>query len=227
MRETPIFFKGDMVRAILAGRKTQDRRVITPQPFTANGCWQWNKKCYDHESKHCLIEEEDRFQEFLSSNNPYGQPYDELWVRELRAMTFCLCCDHGYTGASCTCGEPEKYKADNNYTLLNDERWVYTPHWASRIQLEITRAWAEPLQEITEEDAIAEAVDFGFICNAGWPDHEHIDNRGHCTLTQDTARMSFASFWDSRKPKYVWDSNPWVRVIEFERKEQPSEPVKN
>ncbi len=54
-RERPILFSGPMVRAILDGRKTQTRRVITPQP---DGDFPFRQRC------------------------PYGKPGDRLWVRE-------------------------------------------------------------------------------------------------------------------------------------------------
>lgn len=55
MKERPILFSGDMVRAILAGTKTQTRRVIKPQPHDN---WENERPC------------------------PYGVPGDRLWVRE-------------------------------------------------------------------------------------------------------------------------------------------------
>ena len=61
MTARPILFSGPMVRALLAGTKTQTRRVAKPQPFWVNpGDGQPNPmpKC------------------------PYGVPGDTLWLRE-------------------------------------------------------------------------------------------------------------------------------------------------
>lgn len=55
MKMRPILFSGEMVRAILEGRKTQTRRVVKPQPaYVIDSVW----VC------------------------PYGRPGDGLWVRE-------------------------------------------------------------------------------------------------------------------------------------------------
>lgn len=100
---------------------------------------------------------------------------------------------------------------------------IHMPRWASRINLEVLDVKVERVQDITEEDAIAEGVRHGFQMNGGWPDYQHIKN-GVCELTQDSAKMSFASLWDSvnGEPRkdgvdISWKANPWVWVIEFRR----------
>lgn len=63
--ERPILFSGEMIRAILEGRKTQTRRVIKPQPEFDGGFPIWWPQC------------------------PYGKKGDRLWVREAFSV-----CDH-------------------------------------------------------------------------------------------------------------------------------------
>jgi hypothetical protein len=62
MKERPIIFTGDSVRAILDGRKTQTRRVIHPQPIN--------------------IKIGQSVVPSACGNCPYGEPGDRLWVRE-------------------------------------------------------------------------------------------------------------------------------------------------
>lgn len=79
------------------------------------------------------------------------------------------------------------------------------PRWASRIDLEITEVRVERLQEISEDDAWAEGVDWYSIENK-------IDGVGR-------AQQAFKKIWDSFNLKrgYGWDTNPWVWVIGFRR----------
>lgn len=111
--------------------------------------------------------------------------------------------DQGYELIKCPYGKP------------GDFLW---PQWASRILLKITDVRVERVQEISEEDALAEGVGHGFTMNAGYPDYQHIKN-GVCEVTHDDPRMSFASLWDSINAKrgFGWDANPYVWVIPFER----------
>ena len=85
-----------------------------------------------------------------------------------------------------------------------DSKWrpsIFMPRWASRILLEITEVRAERLQEITEEDAVAEGVKSYYTLPSG----------------ETTARYHFSVLWDSLNAKcgYGWDKNPWVWVISF------------
>lgn len=74
MAERPIIFDGESVRAILAGRKTQTRRVVTPQPEMVTDRdirpWEGDPACL----LSLLRKEGKRLQ--------YGDVGDRLWVRE-------------------------------------------------------------------------------------------------------------------------------------------------
>jgi len=135
-------------------------------------------------------------------------------------LSFCECKPYNWSLL------PEKYKTPEHClyrsTWDGDKLvgWIPSIHmfrWASRITLEVVSVRVERLQEISEEDAKAEGVGHGFQLNGGWPDYQHIKG-GVCELTQDTARMSFATLWDSiNGKKHPWESNPWVWVVEFRK----------
>lgn len=75
---------------------------------------------------------------------------------------------------------------------------IHMPRWASRILLEITAVRVERLQDITNEQAIAEGIG------------EPLDER---YAVQD----EFRPLWDSINGAGSWDVNPWVWVVEFKR----------
>ena len=136
-KERPVLFKGEMVRAILEGQKTQTRRIVKPP---------W--KIVVHDNGQALTGNG-----WLSElDNPYGQSGDRLWVRE----TFAI---HPEDGSKI-------YRADRggDYqgAAQGDFKWkpsIFMPRWASRLTLEIVRVRVERLQDISEEDAKAEGVD--------------------------------------------------------------------
>lgn len=94
--ERPILFNGEMVRAILDGRKTQTRRVVKPQPpveATSAGTYCAPGKDYDGQWEWMTGDPKDidtwgaiDVPEFLC---PYGQPGEGLWVRETWADVNC------------------------------------------------------------------------------------------------------------------------------------------
>lgn len=188
MKERPILFSSEMVRAILDGRKTQTRRVVRPQPPEEFGfaiCDPHGLCCWSADAE----EGGDCFPSDNPMRCPYGQPGDRLWVRET----------WGY-------GEPREvnpgtiiatavYRADPDATPNNG--WkpsIHMPRWAGRITLGIIAVRVERVSDISTEDAFDE----GILQGAG-------------------ARGRFRELWDSINSErgYPWESNPWVWVVEF------------
>ncbi|WP_213873269.1 hypothetical protein [Serratia marcescens] len=202
MKERPVIFNGEMVRAILDGRKTQTRRALNwkRQPYTEmaerddGSLWPW-------------AEDGERGGDIWFSC-PFGEVGDRLWVREayqgplfnFNQMETYLedtskferpeFCEYRADGGK----TPEYYDADDNLRY----GWkpsIHMPRWASRITLEITAVRVERLQDISEADAIAE----------GGTEHFNID--------------WFGPLWASIYGEESWRANPWVWVIEFRRVE--------
>jgi len=204
VKETGILFNGEMVRAILDGRKSVTRRVVKPQP----------EMVFDGES--------------LPDGNTYGGwepmlpqwskwPYqtgDRLWVRE----TWKLWEDpgDGHDWILYRAGGKMSFPNVQYLDMPNDpfaDKWrpsIFMPRWASRITLEIVSVRCERLQEITEDDAEKEGAD---------PEFE-VDAATFCRggkIPASTHVLGFKHLWDSTTDKHPWSSNPLVWVIEFKR----------
>jgi hypothetical protein len=82
MKELPVLFKGEMVRAILDGRKTQTRRVVKPQPardardVMKVGPRLWHIGKWEREG----VTSPAGWAQIFKC--PFGDPGDRLWVRE-------------------------------------------------------------------------------------------------------------------------------------------------
>ncbi len=197
MKERPILFSGEMVRAILDGRKTQTRRVVKPQPpdHWIPEVGYYYPTLVDRDGEQFPGEKTfGASDESFGLKCPYGQPGDRLWVRETWAPhadmphTAIYRCDRG---------------GDYQDTVTHGFRWspsIKMPLWASRITLEITSVRVEMLQDITEHDASREGVE----------------------LRQPEAQTFYGEFrrlWESIHSHESWTTNPWVWVIEFKRPE--------
>lgn len=201
MRERPILFSGPMVRALLAGTKTQTRRIVKPQPdSTHSGFPYWNVGGY--RASWCRSAADGGP---LEPANPllcrYGQPGDRLWVRE----TF----GHFERNENFKLGCEVFYRADGN--CLELEPWrpsIHMPRWASRILLEITSVLVERLQDINQADAQAEGAP---------PGHPSIDQISREFGYADFPRSWYAQLWEEINGPDSWAQNPWVWVVEFER----------
>ena len=192
MTERPILFSGPMVRAILEGRKTQTRRVVKPQPELQLKSARW-MRCADEQ--HALFTQHDGElcgQMASTRKCPYGKPGDRLWVRETWAHRRWMLGDASPSPTTV-------YRADGE-DLKGCDRWrpsIHMPRWASRITLEVVGVRVERLQDISEEDAKAEGIE--------WV----IGYRSRIPL--------FSALWERINGPGSWDANPWVWVVEFRR----------
>ncbi|RWT50935.1 hypothetical protein DN589_23035 [Klebsiella quasipneumoniae subsp. similipneumoniae] len=235
MKERGMIFNGEMVRAILDGRKTQTRRPIKWKQtrFTEIGeredgsKWPWSE-----DAEHAC--------DFWHPC-PFGAVGDRIWVRETWATL-------GNEDGCCVDWEGNLCKGDERsaariyrasceqrpgdyglWSIPDDAYWkphtkehkfegawrpsIHMPRWASRILLEITDVRVERLNAINEHDAQAEGVaklrgGFWKHYQPGWTQH------------QLSARDSFVTLWKSIYGDESWNSNPWVWVIKFKRIEE-------
>ena len=199
-----------MVRAILAGTKTQTRRVVKHHPSDDG-----NMVLVDHGDGWWPYRSDDSERPVVNGGDeipyrcPYGQPGDRLWVRET------WCCVHGVPDAG---GKPHpddfvRYRADNGpgeQVITDVKAWhpsIHMPRVYSRILLEITAVRVERVQYISQDDSVAEGCDDirdmllvpGRIFYAGGP------------------REAYRVLWDSINGPGSWAANPWVWVVEFRR----------
>lgn len=140
MKERPIIMTAESVRAILAGRKTQTRRVVRPQPTygAVRHAGTWMYALPDGASPAGPL------------RNPYGEAGDRLWVRETW-----MCDEYGRRHRS---AGMVRYRADaESMGAWRSPRFM--PRWASRIALRVTGVRVERLWDITEADALAEGVE--------------------------------------------------------------------
>lgn len=206
MKERPIFFSGEMVRAILDGKKTQTRRIIKEQPEVRDGMLELRTKKPTGKPPSSIFRTNDwsLLKEWMRTIEcPYGNVGDRLWVRE-------------------TWGEFVRrpghivYRADDPLALGSSNRWkpsIHMPRWASRITMEVTGVRVERLQDISGGDARAEGILDGGCLNCGCSEPCGCDN------PSPDARDTFAYLWDSinEKSGFGWRKNPWVWVIEFKK----------
>jgi hypothetical protein len=211
MTEHPILFNGPMVRAILAGRKTQTRRVVKRQSVA----------CVENE---CLSACQESPTGFAWQNGwvercPYGQPGDTLWVRETwRPLVDAELLDCIEYKADDTRLKPKGLTEEDGHHFDNmcenievthgkvcRQKWkpsIFMPRWASRITLKITDVRVQLVQEISEEDARAEGVQSQTIL----PGNRSSYISGYYWVWEEL----------NNKRGFGWDSNPYVWAITFE-----------
>ncbi len=247
MKERPIIMGAESVRAILEGRKTQTRRVVKPQPKFI-GAPNVPFKTDDANPRGII-------------DCPYGKVGDRLWVREnwgVVSHTFDEnenICDWKPNRPATPIQELKFgtgyydghviYEADGGFewnagddcSIETKSDWkssMFMPRSASRITLEITDIRVERLQDISEEDAIAEGVEFfegplyasAESCDNGeapievrtvYRDYsiKEEDNEGYNFFCH--AKDSYCTLWNSLNAKrgYPWEKNPWVWVLTF------------
>lgn len=192
MNEKPILFNAEMVNAILSGRKTQTRRIISEKTLQLFNVAASAGECHPLNSGDPV---DGRSQSYYCEFSPLGVAGDQLWVRETWARYNIDQTSHDMA-----------YRATTPADWPKDGLWrpsIHMPRWASRINLLITGVRVERLNTISTGDAMAE----------GYP-AEREATGGHLD-----AWLWFRELWDGIYPDNSFKHNPWVWVIEFERME--------
>ncbi|QFT55616.1 hypothetical protein [Microbulbifer sp. THAF38] len=241
--EKPILFNADMVRAILDGRKTQTRRILGGKRVWPSDIIQ-DTDFIDGKEVPLGFEHFEHGWLKTESMCPHGQPGDRLWVRETwwQAGDWVTAYpedDEGHWGGSkrihfAADGTPPNepnydhpnglqngsFAAAHPHRVWRKRPSIHMPRWASRITLEITNVRVERIQDISEEDAIAEGIRNSTLqiplTKAVMYHHEPWPT----PVCGESARDAYGALWESINGKDSWDKNPWVWVIEFRRVEQ-------
>jgi len=199
--DLPILFSPEMIRANLADIKTQTRRLSGLKEIN-EAPDEWSIESTDDVSAVMLnrVTGEPR-----TVKCPYGPAGTRLWVRE------------AWRGGNDTL-EMVFYRAsgdlcDRNGALICLHKWrpsIHMPRKFSRMTL-INEGWRlQRLQEITEEDALAEGCR-----SAACSPYDSVFYPGTWT-----AKLAFARLWDrlnGKNKKTAWKANPWVRAINYRR----------
>lgn len=207
MKTLPILLSTPMVQAILDGRKKQTRRNVGIKT-----------------SHFASIELRDgKFIPFVRGGGAQLWPQPEIkpkyqvgyimWVRE----TWIPSSGYGTINRFI-------YKADDD--IPHGARWkpsIHMPKEAARIFLEVTDVRVERLQDISEEDAIAEGVEQH--SDYGTTGYRHY-GRPNEALTDIDAKWSFETLWESINGKESWNENPFVWVYDFKKVKKPKDFLK-
>jgi hypothetical protein len=196
MKEHPILFTTDMVKAILDGRKTQTRRVNKLEGL-------------DGDSPYYEIREGDLIP--INDMCPYGQVSDHLWVRE----TWKTEVEYDSLSPSQLPATAKIwYMADGDAVYSNTRPSIFLPRKYSRITLEITDIRVQRVQEISSNDCRAEGVEpFLYTINYRklWDSINGKPRNRKFTLDDKSNRH----FIKDQVGEYSWASNPFVWAISF------------
>ncbi len=229
----PVLFNTEMVQAILEGRKTVTRRCVKfPANRFVEGVPNPNKLSVMEIKSDKVNFHQEPF--FCISVKPPFKVGDYLYVRETWTNWSCSECED-YECEKCIGPVAYLYKADGEIEGMKWKPSIHMPKEAARIFLKVTDVRVERLQDITEEQALAEGVPEDYPMNEVYCPECHGEglvgalssNLGFMEVDChycDTATKRFSNLWNSTIKKadidkYGWDANPWVWVIEFERVE--------
>lgn len=194
MKERGMIFSGASVLAILENRKFQTRRVVKPP----RGCVGF--EVHQHDGRIIGLDDDDAWvyakDGTLREAFAPAVPGDRVYVKEAAGYLEFAAGSPGvdveyFDRKTRTIPSGEAYRQVREWKHRSQPA-MFMPRWASRLTLEITDVRWERVQDISEEDAIAEGFE---------------------------NRWLFSLAWDAIHGHGAWERNDWVWPITFRRVE--------
>jgi hypothetical protein len=217
MNFRPILFSTPMVRAILAGRKTQTRRVVRIPAHAGDVDFAGLRTAGADGAVRAVFCGE----EFGEVRCPHGAPGDVLWVKETWRVHRSFDALSPLRVVSAMAGDARGC-IDYLATPRGGDFWgrprvsIHLPHACARLALRVKGLRVERLQDITEADAAAEGCAAGEPCVNGHDPHEPLASME----AAETAREAYCDLWGGLhgwEGPQSWAANPWVWVTDFSR----------
>lgn len=215
-----------LTQAVLEGRKTQTRRIITPQPTFKDNCgicW----KGYAYGLSLSWDKLEGCYRNFISGTEydkscrryrkdevvAVAQSYSSI-VNELEDCNNATCAGHYEKNVE----KAAEYISWMEHPGFNNKMFVdpsLMPH-----QIRITNVRIQRLQDISDDDCLREGItDIGAGGSLRYSFTENIkQTTGDIIAFSNnfaTAKEAFAHLIDKVSGKGTWDSNPYVFVYDF------------
>lgn len=210
MTDRPILFSAPMVCALLAGTKTQTRRILKTrkQPSLIDGTW----------ADSYVLDPGNA--DWLARDVRFAVG-DRLWVKETWACHWST--DDQKPSDIQSDLWSVRYFADDHIrpaerdgslALLDQCQKkrvsIFMPRWASRTTLNVTDVRVERLQDISEADAKAE----GLQRRMDWlPQYRGSDS---LPWRSEFPRDAYHDLWNSMNGAGAWERNPWVVALTFD-----------
>lgn len=206
-----------MVRALLAGTKTQTRRLL------------WNPEyygCPTGDCPHMTQAECNVAMAALSPKEANGYASgDRLYVRENWTIDpngqeadgsiygkYQATPEHGQVRFA----PPQVWKVPRNAMNGGWVPCIHMPRWASRLWLDVTEVRVQRLQDISEEDCIAEGIERSTEYPNLWHRGPLKGDQNNVSVT-GFPTLAYRSIWEAlhTKPGERWEDNPWIVAVSF------------
>lgn len=212
--DRPILFSAPMVRALLAGTKTQTRRALYPSRDFAgdalpktSAVWHTADRAFDPPP---LVLGDPLIAGAKSRGwaiNPLIKlkPGDRLWVKETWRTGFAW---DGDPPSAIIAGSSVSYEADGEPMSGKVRVSIHMPKWASRMTLIVKSVRVERLQAISDDDCKAEGIGDPYLGDGDPPFIEE--------TVMVSRWMQYRNLWGRINGPGSWLANPWVIVISFD-----------
>ena len=210
MTDRPIIFSAAMIRALLAGQKTQTRRLLRPQParsLTSRGKEVWTAHTRSGGGFGNLAAS--LVERHAPATLCHVVAGDRLWVREAWSHAGIGV----WTIANARMAGPGAalYRADGEAPGTKYWPSIHMPREFSRLTLAVQDVRVQRLRDISEEDAVAEGVSNNMTA-AGAMFWTPPTSREYL----DSATFAFADLWKRIYGPGAWAANPWVMALTFD-----------